>query len=160
MIINFNKNEIQERLNNLLKNYKIDWVKKCSELTMNWKQIINISKDNLCTIGGHIKNHYALNRLSEVEIIDEVMGANKIIESKIGKKVEHFSYPFGTRNEITKRESNIVKKLGFKTAVITRYGNIYPEHKNYLECLPRIMLTEGFDIKNVGKIRKNKIVIL
>jgi len=154
MIKGFNKNEFQERLNNLLKNYKIDWVKKCSELTMDWEQIINISKDNLCTIGGHTKNHYALNRLSETEIIEEVMGANKIIESKIGKKVEHFSYPFGTRNEITKRESNIVKKLGFKTAAITRYGNIYPEHKNYLECLPRIMLTEGFDIKNVGKIRK------
>jgi len=73
IIISFNKNEFQERLNKLLKNYKIDWVKKCSELTMSWDQIINISKDNLCTIGSHTKNHYALNRLLEVEIIDEIM---------------------------------------------------------------------------------------
>jgi len=82
---------------------------------MSWDQIINISKDNLCTIGSHTKNHYALNRLLEVEIIDEIMESNKIIESKIGKKIEHFSYPFGSINEAAQREFNIIKKLGFKT---------------------------------------------
>lgn len=50
----------------------------------------------------------------------------------------------------------MVKQIGFKTAVTTGPWNIFKEHKNYLECLPRIpiigdqMGTHGLDLYTSG----------
>ena len=159
-IITLDQNYFLNQLNELLSHYYIDWKKKCQELVMNWEQIIDLSKDELCTIAGHTKNHLTLNKLSDKEIIDEVIQANKLLEKKIGKQIEHFAYPFGSQNEIGQREFNIVKSLGFKTVTTTRLGNIYTEHRNHLECLPRIMLTEDFQLTSIGRIRKEKVVTL
>ena len=66
----------------------------------------------------------------------------------------------GSKNEIGRREMDIVKDLGFKTSTTTRYGNIYREHRNYLECLPRNMLTDKYLISEISKARRNRIVTL
>lgn len=158
IILGLKKENFLKSLNELFCHYEIDWFGKNKELCMSWEQIVELSKDRLCTIGGHTKNHYALNQLSIEEVKSEIVEANKLIEDKIGEKVEHFAYPFGSRAEIGLREFDIVKSLGFKTATTTRYGTIYPEHKKYLECLPRIMLTEDFDIRNIGNIRRKRVV--
>jgi len=160
-ILKLDQKNLLSELNNLFKNYKIDWFSKNEELCMHWEDIVDLSKDNLCTIAGHTKNHYAFNRLSKNEIIDEVEIANKEIEEKIGKKIEHFAYPFGSANEVGLREFEIIKKFDFKTITTTRHGNIYSEHNKFSNCcLPRIMLTEGFKIKNIGKIRKRRVVTI
>ena len=150
-------------LNNLQKlfeYYDIDWFDKSKELCLSWEQIIELSKDELVTIGGHTVNHLALNQLSEKEIINEILEANRIIEDKINRKIEHFAYPFGSRSEIMQHEFDIVKKLHFKTATTTRKGNIFPEHANHLECLPRFSLNDHFNIRETGKIKRTKVVTL
>ncbi|WP_298690874.1 polysaccharide deacetylase family protein [uncultured Sulfuricurvum sp.] len=159
-IITFSQTHFLAQLNELFLDYKIDWFSKNKELCLNWEHIIELSKDELCTIAGHTKNHYSLNQLSIDEIKFEIIGANRMIEEKIGTKIEHFAYPFGSKREINRREFNLVKSLGFKTTTTTRTGNIYFEHKNHLECLPRIMLTENFDIRNIGRIRKTRVVTI
>jgi peptidoglycan/xylan/chitin deacetylase (PgdA/CDA1 family) len=160
IILGFKQKDFLESLNELFSNYKVDWFSKNRELCMSWNEIIDLSKDGLCTIGGHTKNHYALNQLSIEEAKYEIIEANKIIEEKIGKKIEHFAYPFGSRVEIGQREFDIVKSLGFKTTSTTRRGNIYLEHNKYLESLPRVMLAENFELKDIGKIRRKKFVTL
>ena len=160
-ILRLDQKNLLNELNNLFKNYKVDWFSKNEELCMSWEDIITLSIDNLCTIAGHTKNHYAFSRLDKDEIIKEIIEANREIEVKIGKKITHFAYPFGSIKEVGKKDIKIVKKLNFKTVTTTRRGNIYLEHKNYMNCcLPRIMLTENFDIKQIGKIRKRKIVTI
>lgn len=147
-ILKLNQKNLLNELNIMFKDYKIDWFSKNKQLCMSWEDVINISKDSLCTIGSHTVNHYAFNKLTEDEIIKEIIDANKEIEEKLNKKVEHFAYPFGSRNEIKEREMRIVKSLNFKTVTTTRNGNIYLEHKNFMNCcLPRIMLTENFKIE-------------
>lgn len=161
MFISSEQKEFAGKLEEMFSYYKheIDWFGKCDELIMSWDNIQKISKDPLVTIGGHTKNHYALNKLSPDKIVDEIIGANSIIENKIGRKIEHFAYPFGSMTEIGRKECDIVKSLGYKTCTITRSGNIFPEHRNYLECLPRVMFTENFNIKDVGIVKRNKVVI-
>ena len=149
-----------EDLELLLSNYKIDWVSKCNELVMTWSQIQELSKDRLVTIASHTKNHYPLNRLNKSKVLSEIKDANTLIESKIGEPVNHFAYPFGTRLEINQREIEIAKTLNLKTAVTTRNGNIYLQHINYLELLPRIMLTEKFKIVDIGSVKRNRVVTL
>ncbi len=96
MIISYkNQSNLKEFLDMLFYRYDIDWEAKCSELAMSWEQVIKLSKDSLCTIGNHTKNHYTLSKLSEEEIISEIEEANKLIEERINKKVVHFAYPFG-----------------------------------------------------------------
>jgi peptidoglycan/xylan/chitin deacetylase (PgdA/CDA1 family) len=127
---------------------------------MTWSQIQELSKDRLVTIASHTKNHYPLNRLNKSKVLSEIKDANTLIESKIGEPVNHFAYPFGTRLEINQREIEIAKTLNLKTAVTTRNGNIYLQHINYLELLPRIMLTEKFKIIDIGSVKRNRVVTL
>jgi peptidoglycan/xylan/chitin deacetylase (PgdA/CDA1 family) len=160
LIQSLKRDDFLNNLQKLFKKYDIDWLEKSKTLCLNWEQIVKLSKDELVTIGGHTVNHLALNQLSEDEVINEVLEANRIIESKINKKIEHFAYPFGSRSEIMQREFDIVKNLHFKTVTTTRKGNIFSEHANYLECLPRLSLNDHFNMREIGKIKRTRVVTL
>jgi len=161
LILKLEQQNLLSELNDLFENYNIDWHEFNDKLCMSWKDIITLSKDNLCTIAGHTKNHYAFNQLEKEEILDEIIEANKEIKDKINKKIEHFAYPFGSVDEVGKKELEIVKELNFKTVTTTRRGNIYLEHKDFTNyCLPRIMLTENFKIEDIGKIRIQKVITI
>ena len=104
-----------------------------------------MSEDPLVEIGAHTISHPALNKLTDSAVLKEIEGSRDKIESEINKKVEHFSYPFGTRNEIGRREFKIAKKCGFKTSTTTSIANIFEEHKDLLEQLPRIPINQKRD---------------
>ncbi len=145
-IISLDRRKKKDALEMLFRHYDVNWEKKCEELCMSWDQIQKISKDPICSIGGHTKNHLALNKISEEEIMEEVLEDKELIELKISKKVEHFAYPFGSKNEINRKQIDFIKSLGvFKTAVTTLKGNVYKYHKNHMMELPRIMLREKKD---------------
>lgn len=158
MVISFEPDNFEIKLKELFNAYDINWNSNCEDLAMSWEHIITLSKDELVTIASHTKNHFALNRLPDKKIIDEILDANHLIELKTNKKVMHFSYPFGSANEIGEREINMLNSMNFKTATTTRNGNVYMEHINHLNCLPRIMLTEDFKLKDIGNFRLKKIV--
>jgi glycosyltransferase involved in cell wall biosynthesis len=73
----------------------------------------------------------------------------KLLESKLGHPVEHFSYPFGTKNEVSIRDVNLVKESGFKTAVIAENKSFYINGNIY--CLPRqaISFSDSIDTLKV-----------
>ena len=157
-ILILNKKQYFIKMNSFLKNNNINSKKNVSNLFMEWKHVIELSSDKLVTIGSHTKNHFPMNQLSKKQIIDEVIGANEQIENKINKKVNHFAFPYGTINEVEKKEIEVLNNLGFKSIVTARNGNVYKKHLNYKYCLPRIMLTEKSKITDFGKIRKQRIV--
>ncbi|MEM6967143.1 MAG: polysaccharide deacetylase family protein, partial [Bacteroidota bacterium] len=111
-------------------------------LSMTWKQIQEISNDPLGNIGAHTVNHFPLRQLHKKDLQYEITASKKELEEKLGCAVEHFAYPFGKALEADRREFEIIKQLGFKTATTTRIGNIFPQHKNHLACLPRISINE------------------
>ena len=119
------------------------------KMMLSWGQIIELSQNSIIDFGAHTVNHFSLNRLSDEEIKSEVLESQKEIESRTQKNVCHFSYPFGSRGEVNDREFKIVKECGFKTATTTRWGNIFPQHVEHLECLPRIHVNEKRDSKDV-----------
>jgi len=125
--------------------YGMDLYQKTSELALNWEQIGELSKDPLVNIGAHTLNHYALSKLSPGEAKNEILESKKIIESHLDKEVKHFAYPFGGRDEAGQREFDMVKEIGFKTAVTTRFANIFPQHNHRMECLPRIFVHQEAD---------------
>jgi peptidoglycan/xylan/chitin deacetylase (PgdA/CDA1 family) len=59
------------------------------------------------------------------------------LEDTIGRDVVHFAYPFGHANACGPREARIAHAAGFRTAVTTRRGTLFPAHLDHLHALPR-----------------------
>jgi peptidoglycan/xylan/chitin deacetylase (PgdA/CDA1 family) len=110
------------------------------ENSLSWEHLKELSSDNLVTIGAHGINHLALSTLNEFAALEEILGSKKRLEEKLQKKIDHLAYPYGTVNEFTVRDIDLVKRAGYKTAVSLIQGNIFAAHKNYLHTLPRIPL--------------------
>ncbi|MBN4078006.1 polysaccharide deacetylase family protein [Nitrospina gracilis] len=150
VILNGPSNELNQRIQQILGNININLYDKTSELALTWQQIREMSQNPLAEIGAHTIHHDALNKLSEPTVQMEMEGSRDKIEAETGQKVEHFCYPFGTRNEVGEREFKIAKKCGFKTSTTTNAANIFPEHKNLLEQLPRIAVNQKRDGGNIN----------
>jgi peptidoglycan/xylan/chitin deacetylase (PgdA/CDA1 family) len=67
-----------------------------------------------------------------------------VIEAAVGVRPQHLAYPVGDRSAAGEREFRIAAELGFKTAVTTQPGVIFPEHKDHLMALPRISVNGEF----------------
>lgn len=143
MAIKQSMDAMQSLLRDLFESYGVNFQEYTERLTLNWQQIEEMSAEPLVTIGAHTINHFALNRLAEEQARGEIEDCRKILELHTGKRVEHFSYPYGSSGEAGKREFDMVKSLGFKTATTTRKGNIFSGHRGHLECLPRIPVRGG-----------------
>ena len=153
LIMNGPSETLNQRVQQIFKNYDVNLSGKTTDLALNWQQIREMSQDPLVEIGAHTINHYPLNKLSESKAKEEMEGSRKRIEIVTGQKVEHFSYPFGTLNEIGGREFQLAKQCGFKTSTTTCTGNIFPEHKNLLEQLPRIPINQKRDNGNINILK-------
>lgn len=135
---------------------------------MTWQQISDLSKDPLVTIGAHTANHLPLTNLDSTQLHAEIVKSKLEIEDRIGKKVDHFAYPFGKSIEAGEREYEFVKTHQFSTAVTTNIGNIFEEHINHLHKLPRININsltnkDVLDLQVSGLVSffkngKNKLV--
>lgn len=110
------------------------------ENSLTWEHLEEMSRDESVTIGAHGMDHLALSALDESIAFDEIMGSKKRLEEKLQVRINHFAYPYGTFNEFTLRDIDLVKRAGFETAVTLNQGNVFTSHKNYLHALPRIPL--------------------
>jgi peptidoglycan/xylan/chitin deacetylase (PgdA/CDA1 family) len=144
--------EQQINLVNAFEDYIDDPFRITNNLAMGWEDIKAMAASPLVTIGAHTVNHPALNQLSETEIVEECLRSREILESKIGKPVDHFSYPFGSAMEVGARECDLVGKLGFKTATTTRIGSIFKEHTKHVHCLPRIPIKPDINLSYLESI--------
>lgn len=124
--------------------YKIDTKAHCKNQLMTWQEIHTLNQNPLCTIGAHTIHHYAVARLSEEEATWEMRESAKILKAELGQMPEHFAYPYGYPAAAAKRDFDIARDLGFKSAVTTRHGVLQPEHGDHLHALPRISLNGKF----------------
>jgi len=83
-------------------------------------------------------NHTNLRSLSDDKCRREIIDSGLHIENKIGKKIEHFCYPYGTKAEADEREMDIVADSSYKTATTTRWANVFYDHKSCCQSLPRV----------------------
>ena len=113
-------------------------------------QVREMASDPLVTIGSHSVTHERLSPMTEEAVRFEMQESRRKLENWSGTNIRHFAYPFGRSDACGAREFAIAKQSGFKTAVTTRQGNIFAEHSNYLECLPRRSIPiSQFGLRNV-----------
>jgi peptidoglycan/xylan/chitin deacetylase (PgdA/CDA1 family) len=132
--------KLREVVRDLAGRYQVDVAAFCRELCMSWDELATLAADPLVTIGAHTVNHVMLGKVPEKTARAEMEMSRTVIESALGKRPEHLSYPVGDRASAGPREFRIAAELGFKTAVTTRPGVIFPEHRQHMMALPRISL--------------------
>lgn len=124
--------------------YKIDTRAHCTNQLMNWSEIGELTNDPLCTIGAHTIHHYALARLEKTDAERQMRESAKILKSELDQAPRHFAYPYGYPAAAGQREFDLARELGFTSAVTTRHGVLYNDHKNHMHALPRISLNGNF----------------
>ncbi|MCC6779742.1 MAG: polysaccharide deacetylase family protein, partial [Hyphomicrobiales bacterium] len=132
--------ELRAVVRDLASRYRVDIAAFCDDLCMGWDEVNRLAGDPLVTIGAHTVNHVMLAKVPEKTARSEMEMSRAVIEAALGARPEHLSYPVGDSTSAGTREFRIAAELGFKTAVTTRPGVLFPEHRDHLLALPRISL--------------------
>jgi peptidoglycan/xylan/chitin deacetylase (PgdA/CDA1 family) len=136
--------ELRGAVHELCARYRIDIAEFCTDLCMTWDEINILAADPLVTIGAHTVNHFILQKVSEKVVRSEMDMSRSVIEAALGRRPQHLAYPVGDPTAAGAREFRIAAELGFKTAVTTRPGVLFPGHGAHLTALPRISLNGNF----------------
>ena len=138
------EDEMRKTVRELAWMNNIDTKAHCQKQIMSWNEISQLSKDPLCTIGAHTIHHAAVARLSVEEATWEMRESANLLKAELGYLPAHFAYPYGYAAAAGQRDFKIADELGFKTAVTTRHGVLYPAHKKLMHGLPRISINGNF----------------
>ena len=85
-----------------------------------------------------------LQKVTESAVRAEMEMGRSVIEAAIGVRPQHLAYPVGDLKSAGPREFKIAAELGYKTAVTTQPGVLFPSHRNQLTALPRISVNGDF----------------
>jgi peptidoglycan/xylan/chitin deacetylase (PgdA/CDA1 family) len=134
------EDDLRRAVRDLAARYHVDMAQLCADLCMTWAELGELAADPLVTIAAHTVNHQRLAKVSADEARREMRMSASVIEAALGTRPRHLSYPVGDRTSAGPREFAIARELGFATAVTTRPGVLFPEHREHLTALPRISL--------------------
>ncbi len=113
-----------------------DWYEEKPTM-LNKEQLLELSKDPLCTIGSHTLTHPHLTEMDLGTQKDEILKSKQLLEQWLGKPVLHFAYPYGDYNQ---KLMNLVENCGYQTAVLCN-GN-YVRRGQSLFTLNRKIVNE------------------
>jgi peptidoglycan/xylan/chitin deacetylase (PgdA/CDA1 family) len=113
------------------------------------EQLIDLSTNNLCTIGAHSVSHLNLRMQKDLISKNEILNSKKLIEDKIIRSVDYFSFPYGSIYAVSLREIKFVRESGYKLAFSSVNG-----------CLSRHLLEERYFLPriNANEDYYNKII--
>jgi peptidoglycan/xylan/chitin deacetylase (PgdA/CDA1 family) len=136
--------DLRRAVRDLAVRYGIDPAAPCRELCMTWPEVAKLAADPLVTVGAHTVNHVMLRKWPAETARAEIRQCANVIEAALGRRPRHFAYPVGDATSAGPREFALVAELGFKTALTTRPGVLFPEHREHLAALPRVSLNGNF----------------
>ena len=146
------EDDIHARIDELTARHGIDMRPLREELCMDWDEIRALAADPLATIGAHTVNHVMLAKASDEVARAELKRGRETIEAELGRPVLHLAYPYGGRDIVGTREFRLAAELGYRTAVTTRPGVLFPEHRDQFMALPRISLNGQFQHRRHLKV--------
>jgi len=143
------RNDLATEIGALCARHGVDLPAICRDLCMNWEELKPFSDEPLVSIGGHTVTHCNLAQQSDAIACDEITTSRARIENALQSSVQHFAYPYGDKFAAGRREFETTRKSGFKTAVTTRPGMIFPESAQHPTALPRVSLNGNYQAKRI-----------
>jgi peptidoglycan/xylan/chitin deacetylase (PgdA/CDA1 family) len=106
---------------------------------LSWKEINQMQDSGLISFGSHTINHVFLEYInSDEELKREIAGSKRMLEEKLKKPLNSFSYPMGRFNAKVRQ---FVIDAGYKVAVVTNPGKGYPNNDVFI--LKRLRISEN-----------------
>ena len=136
--------DVAREITALCAHHGIDESAICRELCMSWDELKPFADEPLVTIGAHTITHCNLARQTEETAGHEMAVSRARIEDALQRPVLHLAYPYGDRIAAGPREFALARAAGFKTAVTTRPGMIFPESADHLTALQRVSLNGNY----------------
>ncbi|WP_439575302.1 polysaccharide deacetylase family protein [Phreatobacter sp.] len=136
--------ELRAYVRDLAERHGIDFRETCRKLCMDWDELAALGRDPLVTFGAHTVSHIMLAKYPDDVARQEMLTSREVIEARLGRPIRHFAYPVGDSTSAGPREFALARELGFATAVTTRPGLVYAEHRDHLTALPRVSLNGHF----------------
>ena len=143
------EHDVLREVSALCARHGVDESAICRELCMSWDELKAFAGDPLVTIGAHTITHPNLARQSEQTALNELRASRERIEAALGRPVLHLAYPYGDRIAAGRREFALARAAGFKTAVTTRPGMIFPESADHLTALQRVSLNGNYQDERI-----------
>lgn len=113
---------------------------------LSWQQLKTIANDSLITISSHSKTHPELTKISDQKLYQEVVESKKILESKLDRPVNYFTYPYGNYDSRVKK---VVAKANYLAAIA--FGTPTERFANQSEDL--------FSIARFEKSRLEEVIL-
>jgi peptidoglycan/xylan/chitin deacetylase (PgdA/CDA1 family) len=143
------EHDIRGEISALCARHGVDEDAICRELCLSWEDLKPFADDPLVTIGAHTITHCSLAKQPEAVAIDEMTTSRARIEAALERPITDLAYPYGDRIAAGPREFALAQRCGFKTAVTTRPGMIFPGSADYLTALPRVSLNGNYQDQRI-----------
>lgn len=147
-----NEDTQRNMIRQLCKSHGLDLNALCRDLIMTWDEVRRLAAEPLATIGAHTVAHYAVAKLSDERTRQEMKDGADRLAKELGQWPAHLSFPYGDPESAGPRDFAIAAELGFKTAVTTRKGLLFPEHSQHLTALPRVSLNGAYQSEVFTKL--------
>jgi peptidoglycan/xylan/chitin deacetylase (PgdA/CDA1 family) len=138
------EHDLQREVAALCARHGVDQAAICRDLCLSWDEVKAFAADPLVSIGAHTITHCNLAQQSEDVAREELTVSRARIEEKLGRPVLHLAYPYGDRFAAGAREFALATSAGYKTAVTTRPGMVFPESASHITALPRVSLNGNY----------------
>ncbi|MDI1264215.1 MAG: polysaccharide deacetylase family protein [bacterium] len=138
------EHDMLREISGLCARYEIDETGVARDLCMSWDELKAFADDPLVTIGAHTVTHCNLAKQPEAVAASELATSRARIEEVLQRPALHLAYPYGDRIAAGPREFALARAAGFKTAVTTRPGMIFPESADHLTALQRVSLNGNY----------------
>jgi peptidoglycan/xylan/chitin deacetylase (PgdA/CDA1 family) len=138
------EHDLRREVAALCSRHDIDEVAICRDLCMSWDELKSFADDPLVAIGAHTVSHCNLALQREELAREELVAGRARIEEKLQRPILHLAYPYGDRCAAGPREFALASASGYKTALTTRPGMLFPEAAGHLTALPRVSLNGNY----------------
>lgn len=136
--------DVRREISALCARHDVDEGAICRELCLSWDELKPFADDPLVTIGAHTITHCNLALQTEEAAGHEIALSRARIEDALQRPALHLAYPYGDRFAAGPREFALARAAGFKTAVTTRPGMLFPESADHLTALQRVSLNGNY----------------
>jgi len=96
-------------------------------LMLSWEEVREMHGAGY-SIGSHTVSHPILTRLSLAAARREMLESKEAIEKAVGATVRTFAYPNGSAADFTQTHKDVLRELGYGSAVTTIFGVNRPTH--------------------------------
>lgn len=105
-------------------------------------EIETVLESGCCTLGAHSLTHPMLRPLSEVAASNEIMGSKTLLETRFGREVKYFAFPYGSVFAVSPANIRMVHESGFTLGFSTVKGCLNRAGLQNRYFLPRFNMND------------------